>query len=229
MRMHKVLLVEDSEEYQILVSRALHDIAEVVVAPTAREAQELLANTDVDLVLLDVGLPDRLGYELVSELRAGKEKELPIIILTARSAISDKVTGFSLGADDFVVKPFDVLELQARVGARLRRSAKERAERTLIQYDGLSLNVVSHEVRVRENARDHLVELTPHEYKLLQLLMMNPNVVFSRDKLLDRVWGSGRHVEDRTVDRHISSLRKKLGSRGSHVRTITGSGYKFVA
>lgn len=227
--MHKVLLVEDSEEYQILVSRALTDLAEVVVAPTAREAQEILKSTDIDLVLLDVGLPDRLGYELVSELRAGREKELPIIILTARSAISDKVTGFSLGADDFVVKPFDVLELQARVGARLRRGSKEKSERTLLQFDGLSLNVVSHEVRVRENARDHLVELTPHEYKLLQLLMMNPNVVFSRDKLLDRVWGSGRHVEDRTVDRHISSLRKKLGSRGSHVRTITGSGYKFVA
>lgn len=226
--MFKVLLVEDAEEFHVLVKKALADVCQIVSAHSAREAKILLDANSYDLILLDIGLPDKIGYELVQELRTGKStKDTPIIILTARNAISDKVTGFSLGADDFIVKPFDVLELQARVAARLRKLQREKAERTLLQCRGLSLNVISHEVRLEDGGAEQLIDLTPHEYKLLQLLMSHANVVFSRDKLLDRVWGSGRHVEDRTVDKHISSLRKKLGGHGEYIRTVTGAGYKF--
>lgn len=228
--MPSVLLIEDAKEFQLLVSNALAHMCDLSYAVTAAEAKTALEEKEFDLIILDIGLPDKSGYELCSELRADKNlQEIPIIILTSKSTISDKLTGFSLGADDYIVKPFDVLELQARATVRLKRSAQLKAKQLVLEGNGLRMDLSSHEVTVEgmPGAKVARLDLTPHEYKILQLLMSNKDKVFSREHLLNKIWGYDVHIEDRTVDKHISSLRKKLGDKGNLIHTVTGTGYKF--
>ena len=176
-----------------------------------------------DLVLLDIMLPGEDGMAILAELRRNKEtRQLPVILLTAKGSEFDKVQGLDAGADDYVAKPFGVMELLSRVRAVLRRSRLDR-EQPVLQVGKILMN--QEERRVLADGRE--LQLTFKEFELLRFLMENENMVLSRDKLLDIVWGYDSEVETRTVDVHIRSLRQKLGELGELIETIRNVGYRI--
>jgi two-component system phosphate regulon response regulator PhoB len=220
----RILLVEDEEALTHLLRYNLEAAGYAVEAVARGEDAELhLAEDPPDLVLLDWMLPGVSGVELCRRIRARKETaRLPIIMLTARGEEADRVRGLATGADDYIVKPFSVAELLARVAALLRRSDPAKATTQLTAAD-VELDRETRRVR-RAGAELHL---GPTEYKLLEFLMLKPGRVFSREQLLDAVWGRDAEVDERTVDVHIGRLRKALGSAGEHklIRTVRGAGY----
>ena len=176
-----------------------------------------------DLVLLDIMLPEEDGMSILAELRQSKEtRQLPVILLTAKGSEFDKVQGLDAGADDYVAKPFGVMELLSRVRAVLRRSRLDR-DQPVLQVGKILMN--QEERRVLADGRE--LQLTFKEFELLRFLMENENMVLSRDKLLDIVWGYDSEVETRTVDVHIRSLRQKLGDLGELIETIRNVGYRI--
>ena len=226
--MQKALLVEDSEEFQTIVKSALNGVCDVSIANSAGEAKNYLSKHVFDIILLDIGLPDKSGLELCAEIRNVPEnKFVPIFFLTGANETSKKVAGFSIGADDYITKPFDVLEFRSRVTARLTKGEEGREREMVTSRAGIRINLFSHEASIMTGEGYVRVDLTPHEFDILKVLMMRPNMVFSREKLLDSIWGNKSFVNDRTVDKHVSSLRKKLLDKGDVIRTIVGVGYKF--
>lgn len=196
----------------------------VIEAADCATARELIANESPDLVLVDWMLPDASGLELTRALRREEpNRNLPIIMLTARAEERDKVSGLEGGADDYITKPFSPRELVARIKALLRRAAPAADEP--LRAGELQLDPVSH--RVTAGAAE--IGLGPTEYRLLKFLMSNPERVFSRGQLLDRVWGQNVYVEERTVDVHIRRLRQSLEEAGlqRYVQTVRGAGYRF--
>ncbi len=179
-----------------------------------------------DLVLLDLMLPGVNGLEVCRALKGdSRTAGIPIIMLTAKGAETDRVLGLELGADDYIVKPFSMRELMARVRSILRRSGnKEEMARPVLKSSDLEIDTDKHKVI----AAGKDIELTAKEFLLLRFLMENKEKVFSREKLLDRVWGIDVEIETRTVDVHVRRLREKLGKAGGHIQTLRGVGYKYV-
>ena len=222
----RVMIVEDDEPLSLLLRYNLEAEGYGVDA-VARgdDAETRLKEYQPDLILLDWMLPGLSGIELCRRLRARSETErLPIIMLTARGEEGEKVRGLSLGADDYVVKPFSIPELMARVRAILRRSRPELVA-TLLRAGDIELDRETH--RVRRNSRE--IHLGPTEFRLLEFLMQAPGRVFSREQLLDGVWGHDVYVDERTVDVHIGRLRKAVnrGNASDPIRTVRGAGYSF--
>ena len=173
-----------------------------------------------DLVLLDIMLPDEDGYDIVRKLRAGsKTRKLPIIMVTAKSSEIDLVKGLDGGADDYIKKPFSILELLSRVKALIRRSAEEESKQ--LRIGDITLDDDRHSVTVEGEP----IELTYKEYQLLKYLMANENIVLSREKILQNVWDMYFETETRTVDMHIKTLRHKLGKAGKLIKTVRSVGY----
>ena len=186
---------------------------------------EALALETPDLILMDIMLPGEDGISLLKRLKnSSKTRDIPVIMVTAKGAEYDKVKGLDLGADDYVTKPFGMMELVSRIKAVLRRSgaAKKKAE-DIIVSGNLEINTKKHEVK----ADREVVGLTLKEYELLKRLMENPNIVMTRDFLLEEIWGYDFDGETRTVDVHIRTLRQKLGKCGERVETVRGVGYRI--
>lgn len=223
-----VLIVEDEAPIRDMIRFALRRADfQVSEAGDAQAARVALADQQPDLVLLDWMLPDVSGVELAREMRRNElTAALPIIMVTARVSEADRVRGLNLGADDYVVKPFSSSELVARVRAVLRRS-QPAADDEVLSLHALNLDTASQRVSVGDDA----VHLGPTEYRLLQFFMANPERVYSREQMLDRVWGQNVYVEERTVDVHVRRLRKALAPFGfdACVQTVRGSGYRFSA
>jgi len=226
MRARQILIVEDERPIREMVAfglkRAGFDVRE---AEDSRAARSALADHRPDLLLVDWMLPDTSGLELTRALKRDREtRDLPIIMLTARASEADKVAGLDGGADDYLTKPFSPRELLARVNALLRRSSGQDDGDAVVQGK-LTLDRASH----RLSAGDRPVVLGPTEYRLLEFFMLHPDRVYSREQLLDRVWGGNVYVEERTIDVHIRRLRKALehvdGDR--YVQTVRGAGYRF--
>ncbi len=187
-----------------------------------REMFEALKSEIPELIVLDIMLPDIDGIEILKRLRAEAGHEnIPVIMATAKGTEMDKIAGLDLGADDYLVKPFGVMEMVARIHAVLRRTGKAR-EREL-RVGRIVLNEAEHSV----TAEGERAELTHKEFALLRLFMKNKNIVFSREKLMNEVWGSEYMGESRTVDMHIKTLRQKLGGAGSQIKTVIGVGYRL--
>lgn len=224
--MPKVLIVEDEEALSLLLRYNLEAEGYTVeVCERGDEAEIRLQESQPDLLLLDWMLPGLSGIELCRRLRARESTErLPVIMLTARGEEAERIRGLSTGADDYVVKPFSVPELMARVRAILRRASPEVVS-TVLRSGDIELDRETH--RVRRNAKE--VHLGPTEFRLLEFLMMAPGRVFSREQLLDGVWGHDVYVDERTVDVHVGRLRKALnrGKAKDPIRTVRGSGYSF--
>jgi len=223
-----ILIIEDEaairEMVNFTLSKAGFDLRE---ASDAAEAEALMAEQLPDLILLDWMLPGMSGIELARRLKRDEySRQVPIIMLTARSEEDDRVGGLEAGADDYVTKPFSPRELVARIKAVLRRAQPEGEGETL-EADGVLLDAASHRVSVEGNSLD----LGPTEYRLLKHFMSHAERVFSRGQLLDAVWGRNSFVEERTVDVHILRLRKVLGQHGRDrlVQTVRGAGYRFSA
>src|SRR5689334_21713926 len=220
----RILVVEDEEALTTLLRYNL-DAEGYDVETVARgdEADTRLKERVPDLVVLDWMLPGLSGIELCRRLRARPEtKQLPIIMLTARGEESERVRGLSTGADDYIVKPFSVPELVARVGALLRRASPDRVANRLAFGD---IELDREKKRVTRSGKP--VDLGPTEYHLLEFLMERPGRVFSRAQLLDGVWGSEIYIDERTVDVHVGRLRKALnrGQAADPIRTVRGAGY----
>jgi two-component system response regulator ResD len=194
---------------------------QVTEAAGGREALALAETGSIDLVILDLMMPDLDGWEVCRRLRA--EGDLPILMLTARGATFDRVAGLQLGADDYLVKPFDGLELVARCQAILRRLRPQREEGRPIRRGPLLIDEASRTATLHGQP----LTLTPKEFDLLLLLAAHPGQVFSRDRLLDAVWGYDFAGAPRTVDTHIKNLREKLGDASGLIQTVWGHGYRF--
>ncbi|MCX5497763.1 phosphate regulon transcriptional regulator PhoB [Kaistia dalseonensis] len=222
----RVMIVEDEEALSLLLRYNLEaEGYSVEVVPRGDDAETRLRETVPDLLLLDWMLPGISGIELCRRLRARDvTRTLPVIMLTARGEEQERIRGLATGADDYVVKPFSVPELMARVRAILRRSRPE-VIASLLRAGDIELDRETH--RVRRSGRE--LRLGPTEFRLLEFLMKSPGRVFSREQLLDGVWGRDVYVDERTVDVHIGRLRKAVnrGRTKDPIRTVRGAGYAF--
>ena len=220
----RILIVEDEESLTLLLRYNLEaEGYEVETVARGDDADVRLKERMPDMVILDWMLPGISGIEICRRLRTRPEtRQLPIIMLTARGEESERVRGLSTGADDYIVKPFSVPELSARVRALLRRAIPERVADVLSFGD---IEVDREKQRVSRNGR--VIDLGPTEYRLLEFLMERPGRVFSREQLLDGVWGSDIYIDERTVDVHVGRLRKAInrGYTSDPIRTVRGSGY----
>ena len=222
----KILIVDDDinicELLRLYIEREDYS---VVIANDGEQAVELFNQEQPDLVLLDIMLPKLDGWQVCKEIR--KISNRPIIMLTAKGELFDKILGLELGADDYIIKPFEAKEVIARIHAVLRRTSPpaESEKQKEINWDKLSINLTNYELRINGN----LVDAPPKEMELLYYLASNPNKVFTRDQLLDKVWGFDYYGDSRTVDVHIKRLREKINGVSDQwgLKTIWGIGYKF--
>jgi len=224
----RILIVEDEPAICEMLTFALADSGYVCdVAGDVRRARALVADSNPDLIVLDWMLPGQSGIEFARELkRDAGTRDIPVIMLTARTQEADVVTGLDAGADDYIPKPFSPRELAARIKAVLRRSSPHAAGEELA-VDGLRLDPVGHRVRSGEGE----LKIGPTEFRLLQFLMAHPDRVYSRGQLIDQVWGRNVYIEERTVDVHVRRLREALSPAGKDrlVQTVRGAGYRLSA
>ena len=218
-----IYVVEDDINIQEIETFALGNAGyQVRGFATAKEFMAAMDSVIPDLVLLDVMLPDEDGLSVLKKLRADRvTKTVPVIMVTAKTTELDKVKGLDMGADDYVTKPFGVMELISRVKAMLRRMDGEGSQEKVLRLDEIVLDREKHTVHVAGER----CELTYKEYELLKLLMSNAGTVTTREIILDRVWGVDFEGESRTLDMHIKTLRQKLGSRGGLIKTVRNVGY----
>ncbi len=222
--MMKILVVDDEKEMRQLLKIYLQqENYQVEEAVDGSEAYQKILKNDYDLMILDVMMPLMDGWETIEQVR--KVSDLPIILLTAKGAIEDKVQGLSTGADDYLVKPFDAAELIVRVKALLRRAKKTNDSDEWLKYKGITLNLSERTVMFE----GQMINLTQTEFDLLEMFLSHRGKVFSREQLVELIWGMEFTGDDRTVDSHIKNLREKLHAFGiekSFVKTVWGIGYK---
>lgn len=223
---HKILIVDDDENICELLRLYLEkDGFETLVANDGEQAVKYANNNSPDLILLDIMLPGLDGWQVCREIR--KTSDTPIIMLTAKSETFDKILGLELGADDYVSKPFDTKEVIARIKAVLRRSNDNDKQNQIseVRYDKLKINLTNYELVVN-GVR---IDTPPKELELIYHLASNPNRVYTRDQLLDEVWGFDYYGDSRTVDVHVKRLREKLENVSDewNLKTVWGVGYKF--
>ncbi len=221
--MPRILIVDDEPKIRELIREyAEFNGFEVVEAGDGMEAAELAKAHDYDVIIMDIMMPKLDGYSAVKEIR--KTKRTPVIMLSARGEEYDKLFGFEIGVDDYVVKPFSPKELMARIKAVIARSKPSRiSEEEVLTYKGLEINFTAREVKI-DGVK---AQMTPKEYDLLFFLVRNMNIALSREKLLEEVWGFDFYGDDRTVDTHIKMLRNSLGPYRNLIVTLRGMGYKF--
>ena len=223
---YKILIVDDDENICELLRLYLEkDGFETIVANDGEQAVDYAAKYSPDLILLDIMLPKLDGWQVCREIR--KSSEVPIIMLTAKGETFDKILGLELGADDYISKPFDTKEVIARIKAVLRRShdSEKSSQIQEVRYDKLRINLTNYELEVNGVK----IDTPPKELELIYHLASNPNRVYTRDQLLDEVWGFDYYGDSRTVDVHIKRLREKLEgvSEQWSLKTVWGVGYKF--
>lgn len=225
-----IYIVEDDANIRELVCYTLTNLVTTTVGFEENESFEFALNEELpDLIILDLMLPKKDGLTILKELREKPEtNSIPVLILSAKESEFDKVTGLNLGADDYLAKPFGAMELTARVNALLRRSHFKNFNEidditTAIEFGPLKLDQLAHEFLLNNEP----INLTRKEYTLLHLFIKNPKSAFSREQLLDLIWGYQYDGESRTLDVHVASLRQKLGKFGNQIETIRGFGYRF--
>lgn len=226
--MYKILVVDDEENIrEVIKEYAEYEGHEVDEACDGMQAVEMAKNKDYDIIIMDVMMPRLDGYSACKEIR--KFKQTPVLMLSARGEEYDKLFGFELGIDDYVVKPFSPKEVMARINAIIKRGSTSAAGTAnspdIEKFEGLEINFVSRDVFV-DGVK---ANLTPKEYDLLFYLVRNKNIALTRNKLLEEVWGYDFFGDDRTIDTHIKMLRNNLGPYRKFIVTLRGLGYKFEA
>jgi two-component system OmpR family response regulator len=224
----RILVVDDSVDYQEMVKKTFDRTQTIVPAYNLAEAEKALDVSDFDLILLDVHLPDGDGFSFYAKLRTMPHTmDTPVIFVTTNDSAAGEVMGFSLGAEDYVVKPVDPVRLRSRVEARLR-SLEDKQEKELTLHKGdLRVSVSLQKVAIVKDGRETQITLTPVEFKLLFHFLRHEGFVFSRVQLLNAVWGNASDVFERTVDMHISKLRRKINESSYRIQAVHGSGYRL--
>lgn len=220
--MYKILVVDDEENIrQIIKKYAVFEGHEVVEAADGMEAIRKCNDQVFDIIIMDVMMPELDGFSACKEIR--KTSKTPILMLSARGEEYDKIHGFEIGIDDYVVKPFSPKELMMRISAIVKRASKSDVEADVVSYDGLTIDFTGRYVYINNEK----VEMSPKEYELLFYLVKNKNIALLREKLITDVWGYDFYGDDRTLDTHIKLLRKSLGEYSRFIVTLRGVGYRF--
>lgn len=220
--MSKILVVDDETKIREIIKKyAEFEGHTVTEASGGLDAVNICRNHDFDIIILDIMMPDLDGFSTCREIR--KDRSTPVIMLSARGEEYDKIHGFEVGADDYVVKPFSPKELMMRIAAIVKRSSKEESD--IVKIDSLCIDFTARMVTIDGKP----IELTPKEYELLFYLVKNRGIALTREKLISNVWGYDFFGDDRTLDTHIKLLRKNLGQYSSHIVTLRGVGYRFEA
>ncbi|MEK7357821.1 MAG: response regulator transcription factor [Bdellovibrionota bacterium] len=226
--MRKALLIEDTVEYQLLVRAALNGKFAVTVTANDQEAMAALTTQTFDLILIDVGLPGKDGMALCQDLRADPRlQSTPILFVTGRRDPKDLVQGFESGADDYIYKPFHPEELVARIEARFKKARGQKIQPDHFWKSDLRFAIGTQRVTHTSGGTDRELDLTPNEFRILYHLAMNEGRALSRAEILREVWGENLHVVERTVDKHICSLRRKMGPVAHYIASVPGTGYQF--
>lgn len=229
MNLAKIAIIEDNNEYRTYLEHSLKSKFEVAAFASANDARAYLQNHRVDSILLDIGLSEEDGFTFCSDLKKNfQTKDVPVLFLTSKENIEDKLTGFSLGADDYIVKPIHPLELVARIERLQRRKKVENQPASILSLHGIRIDFDAIKVFIEEGGDLIELHLTPTEFKILSFLMKNENRVVSREQILTSVWGEKTHVVDRAIDTHIHTLRKKLGTKADMIQSVFGEGYQFA-
>ena len=219
--MYHILIVDDEPKIRSLIRKyAEFENYKVTEAEDGMEAVDVCRSVDFDLIIMDVMMPELDGFSAAREIL--KLKDIPIIMLSARGEEYDKIHGFEVGVDDYVVKPFSPRELMMRMNAVISRSNKN-VRKDIQEYDGLVIDYTARVVTVDGEK----IDLSPKEYDLLSYLAKNANIALTRDKILNNVWGYDFYGDDRTLDTHIKLLRSRLGKYRDHIVTLRGVGYRF--
>ena len=221
--MYNILVCDDEEGIRTLIAKyAKFEGHNVIEAENGMQAIEICRNKDIDIIVMDIMMPELDGFSAVREIR--KDKDTPVIMLSARGEEYDRIHGFEVGADDYLVKPFSPKELMMRIDVIMRRRTKQSANgHNVYEKEGLVIDFTARRVTV--DGVD--AELSPNEYDLLFYLVKNKGIALSREKLITNVWGYDFYGDDRTLDTHIKLLRKHLGDYASYVVTLRGTGYRF--
>jgi DNA-binding response OmpR family regulator len=225
--MHKILLIEDSLDTRNLVKRILGNEYQIFDVDSIKAAKQAIENETFDLIILDLNLPDGKGVELCSRIRQeGIAPETGILVLSAKQEKEAIVFALYAGADDYLSKPFDGNELKARVMARIREKRRQESD-SVLSVGGVQLDIGMQRAAIEENGVLRDIGLTPIEFKILHTLLRQPNVPFTRERLVRVVWFNSPFVEARGIDAHLSRLRRKLGERASLISSVYGVGYVF--
>ncbi len=228
--MHKVLVVDSDEQYQKLIKQTLNHL-DLTFARSVEEALMKIKEQTFDCVLVDINLPERGSLVLLKEvLNDELYRKTPVLCMGENEDIADRVIVLDMGADDFLIKPFNPLEFRARIENKIKKSIKLKAESKVTDIGNMSIDHTRHRVVVRDGQKEFEVPVTQTEFKLLTCLAKVPGQVYSREQLLSSAWGDESGVLERVVDVHICLLRKKLGEKCSHtVKALSGVGYKLTA
>ena len=220
--MYKILVVDDEENIrQIIKKYAVFEGHEVVEAADGMEAIRICGEQIFDIIIMDIMMPELDGFSASKEIR--KTSKTPILMLSARGEEYDKIHGFEIGIDDYVVKPFSPKERMMRVAAIVKRASKSDAEADIVSFEGLTIDFTGRFVYINNEK----AEMSPKEYELLFYLVKNKNIALLREKLITDVWGYDFYGDDRTLDTHIKLLRKSLGEYSRFIVTLRGVGYRF--
>lgn len=221
--MYNILVCDDEEGIRTLIAKyAKFEGHNVIEAENGMQAIEICRNKDIDIIVMDIMMPELDGFSAVREIR--KDKDTPVIMLSARGEEYDRIHGFEVGADDYLVKPFSPKELMMRIDVIMRRRTKQSANgHNVYEKEGLIIDFTARRVTI--DGVD--AELSPKEYDLLFYLVKNKGIALSREKLITNVWGYDFYGDDRTLDTHIKLLRKHLGDYASYLVTLRGTGYRF--
>lgn len=225
--MKSILLVEDNDEVQILIKRVLSSY-NIKVATTIEVARSLLDSIDFDLIILDIHLPDGDGLRFCSEIKSIPiASEIPIFVLTSKSTIVEKTLGFQLGIDDFIAKPFDPFELKLRVDSKIKKAEDYKKNTAMVKVGNLTLNCTTQQTSIAGVDTIEDVTLSSKEFHLLVFLAKQVDQVKSREQIIATVWGPSINLTDRTIDSHLSRIRKKIINSNVEIVAIPGSGYRL--
>lgn len=222
--MYKILIADDEEKIRAIIKKyAEFEGHKIVEAKDGMEAVLICRNEEFDIIILDIMMPELDGFSACREIR--KMSKTPVLMLSARGEEYDKIHGFELGVDDYVVKPFSPKELMLRIDAIIRRSSSKQDESGVYGYDNLNINFKARVV----NIDDKQVNLSPKEYELLFYMVKNRGIALTREMIINNVWGYDYYGDERTLDTHIKLLRKNLGDYAKLITTLRGMGYRFEA
>lgn len=224
--MFHILHIDQSQEFNKVLTNNLSRSANLTWAQNLSNARKFINSEKIDLILLDLDLPDGNGIDFCYSLQGNQQKP-PVIVLTSHDDISKKVLSFAAGADDYITRPCHMIELQAKLDSKLRNHSNEHKIKDILKWTELQITKSKQEVIVHNKIKDQKVELTSKEFKLLIFLSSSEGAVLSRDMILDHIWGRNVFVSHRSVDTHISKLRRKLGLAAHVIQSVHGTGYMF--